>query len=348
MLKFADGMGYYTALLSKWTETFQVNIVNGGGRGGRNAIQITSGGFITKSLPYSGTWFVGFAGQCDAASNGVMYQLATINTGGGNVSLMTCTIETDNSISLRVGSQTGPVLGNTGTLATPFYISEGVFYYFEISVVLGGSTPVTVTATLKVNSVTLLNSLSGNTTVNSNQLMVNSAQANYHFFGTGIAWLADVYINDNVTVTGQALASTFRGDVSVGPYLVPRADNTTLWTPSAGPPSFACVDSVPPNFTKNINSNTVTQITDFFLTTVAPLTGQIQACHMCVTASKNNEGTRAISPTVAGAVQAGAPTWYVSDQTYQLLYPMDVDPSTGSVWTVAIVNAQVFGVDLVV
>jgi hypothetical protein len=354
-LLFADGFDFYTNLESKWTYIFQAELSASAARNGPQGLSISAGGNVAKSLPLRTTIIAGYALKLSPGgsgiANGAIYQLAAVDTNGQLATLFTVQGEQDGSISIYAGNTAGSLLGNTATLSPPFYFTENVFYYVEWKVSLGGGTPVTATGSLKVNGRTLFGGIQGPTAVNSTDLMGQMAQGNYHIFGSvcgGGTSIDDLYINDDTAVDGAQYAGTFRGDIRVGPYIVPRQDSTIEWTPLDPGSSYSQVNAVPPvGDSAYVYDYLEGDIDTFYFTPVPSFTGEIQAAHANYYLRKDNEGTKAVSPVVGGTVQAGAPTWYISDEYQYYTYPMDVDPAGAAPWTTTEINNQVFGAAIV-
>jgi hypothetical protein len=349
-LMFADGFDFYDTLLQKWTVAFQAEIATVAARNGPNGCLIDAGGGIAKSLPLQGEFWIGFAYQAPGVGTNLLYGLSSIAIGGGFANWLQLRVESDGSLSIY-SSGGFALAGNTATSSPPFYIVPGVFFYIELHVLLGGGTPGTITCTLKVNTKAYLSGVTANCNFSTSALMSQAASANYHNFASGIssgqAYIDDLYINDNTAVASQPAANDFRGDIRVGPYIVPRLDNTINWSgfPSI-PPSYPLVNEVPPDGDSSyIYDTNVNDIDDFFFSLVPSFVGEIQAAHLNVFARKDNEGTREIAPIVGGSINL-TPTMYLADEYYYYTFPMDVDPG-GGVWTVASINAQVFGVQVI-
>lgn len=349
MLLFADGFDHYASLPQKWTFFSQAAISTSAARNGTNGCLIDAGGGIAKSLPPRTNLFIGFAYQVPIGSQfgGPLYTLGAILTGGGLATWIFVKIEDDGSISIYA-SGPGTLCGNTASNVPPFFLTQGVFYYIEINVTCGGSAPANITATLNVNTKTYLSAVTGNCNFNTSSLVLQTAQGNYHnlLSGTsvGVGYIDDLYINDDSSVAMAPNADTFRGDIRVGPFIVPIADSAIAWSgfPSS-PPSWPLVSEIPPDGdTSYIFDNVVSDIDTFSFTTVPSFVGEIQAAHYCLFMKKDNEGTREISPIVGSSHELTPPA-FLSDDYYYYTYPMDVDPTSGSPWTAAGINAQVFG-----
>lgn len=348
---FDDGFDHYINIYSKWTGAFQCVISTTAARNGPQGLYITAGGGANKSLPYSSEIFYGAAYQPSGgltAFGGTAYSFGAGAVGGGIVTLFSVKVENDGSISLLAGS-TGTPFANTALLAQPFYLSTNTFFYIEASCALSGSDPISVSGTLRVNGVTLMSG-SGTLAVNVTSLMPQAAEGNVHNLGGiggGATWVDDVYINNGTPVTNAPYANTFRGDIRVGPFIVPRSDQVIQLTPLTAGPSYSEVNETPPDGDGSyVYGFTSGLIDTWFMTTVPSFSGEIQAVQICAYLRKDNEGTRTVSPVVGGSVPAGAPTWSLSDSYLFYTWALDVDPTTGLAWTVAGVNGQTFGIQI--
>jgi hypothetical protein len=354
MLLFCDGFGHYNQLQQKWTFATNASISSASARSGTQGC--TNQGTIAKSTPYRSTFFIGCAIRLNVGGSygGVIYELAAPVLGGGNQVLVTIQVEGDASIGIYAG---GNLIGNTalpnvGT--TPFFFNAGVFFYVEFEIQLSGS--ITATVSLRVNNNPYLSAVSGNTGVSASSLICQTAAADYHLWGNaqvnGSTSIADIYINDDVAVSGQPFANTYRGDIQVGPYLVPRADGTTQWSESSGaPPSYVLVNEVPPDGDTTYVYDYATLDEDSFpFSTVASLVGEIQAAHYCIFQRKDNEGSRVTQPLSNGSPMPTTSPYgnlaFLADNYYYYTYPMDVDPSTNAPFTVTSINASQFGIEI--
>ena len=350
MLLFADGMQHYNSLIYKWTSAFAAHISSTGGRSAPQCLEIIEGGSAGKTLPLASTIFVGWAlllNEAEGLGNGTLYSASAIALDGGFVTLASLSTEPDGTLSVFAETPAGNLAGNTNGMSGPMFVTKpGVYYYIELEIAFSGN-PIGITATLKVNTQILLNGVTANTVVAPDTLICQAAQVNYHNFGAGgaaSAYVCDLYINDNTTVSGQPLASSFRGDIQVGPYIVPAVDQVTDWSGYPGiPPSYAIVNQVPPpGDSSYLYDANIGDYDTFSFTPVGAFVGEIQAAHYCLFMRKDNEGTRVVKPIVGNDVSELTAA-YLSDEYYYYTYPMDVDPTTGAVWTVAGINAQVFG-----
>lgn len=348
-LAFADGFGHYTQLTQKWTYAFQATISPGSARGsGVAGAEVQSGGNFQKSLFYRTEWVTGFAVRLNVGESGFgggLYELVAPTFGGGSAILATVFVEADASLSVYAGPQSfGHLAGNTGVVGG-FYFVPGVWFYIEVDIAFSGS-PIGVTATLYVNTKKYLNGATATGTVSPSSLICQGTQSNVHIFGYGTAGsgttsFADIYINE--TTEGTGVASGVRGDIQVGPYIVPRMDSTIDWSESSGaPPSYVLVDEVPPDGDATyVFDYAVPDVDDFFFTTIASLVGEIQAVHYCIFQRKDNEGTRITQPVVNGGALTSIYA-YLADNYYYYTYPMDTEPGGGA-WSVATVNESTFG-----
>lgn len=349
---FADGFDFYATLIQKWTDVNAAEISTDAARNGPNGCLFDAGGGIAKSLPLRGQFYIGFAYQtAGSIGSNLLYGLSSIAIGGGFANWLQLRTESDGSLSIY-SSGGFRLAGNTATSSPPFYLVAGVFFYIELHVTLGGGAPGTITCDLRVNTKSYLSGVTANCNFNTSAVMSMTSTANFHNFASGISsgfsFMDDLYINDSSSVAGQPAASGFRGDIRVGPYIVARQDNTIDWSGfPAIPPSYPLVAEVPPNGdTSYIFDTNISDIDDFFFTNVPTFVGEIQAAHMNIFARKDNEGTREIAPIVGGSTNL-TPTMYLSDEYYYYTFGMDVDPVSGSPWTPAIINAQVFGVQVI-
>lgn len=336
---FIDSFDHYTDLTTKWTNSFAAGIQSNIGRNGAGCL-ITAGGFISKTLSLQSNISIGFAYKLNPGQGnmgGLVYTLEAINTSGSTSTLCQVLVFADGTFGLYAGNNT--LIDNPQT----FVCTPGKWMFVEINVQLSGSTPIQVQMTLKVNGNVLTNAISKPSNVNSGSLLCNSAKGNYHTIhsavGNGNVIVDDLYVT---------IGSTFLGDNAIF-CIYPRQDVTIGCKPNIGATRYNLIKEHPPDDdTTYIYSNTLNDLYTAFFDTVPPLTGPIKMAQLSIYARKDDEGSRAIVDAVHGGSFVGSNNFYLGDTYYYHTFPYDNDPSTGNPWTPAIVNAQDFGVKLIV
>ncbi len=347
-LLFADSFDHYTNLNVKWTNSAGALITSVSARNGPAGCTM---GDIYKTLPLDDAFVVGFAmrvgiGSGFPAWGGEPYVLSAVNIFGGLSNLFKILVLPDATLALYAGDST--LMCNP----TTFSLVSGSWFYIEAKFSLGGSgsSLVAVTGELRVNG-HVLGSGGGNANTVVNQLVSQLAKGDYHGFhagngGTGRTDMDDIYINNQTAVSGQPVASTYRGDVRVGPGIYPASDDHITWghTGGSGSSNFTRLNENPPdNDTTFTSDDTVSDYDTFGFDTVASFAGEIQAAHFGIYARKDNEGERSIVPVVGTSGASEGPEIFLNDTYFYHFWPMDQDPTAGN-WTVAGINAEVFGV----
>jgi hypothetical protein len=155
----------------------------------------------------------------------------------------------------------------------------------------------------------------------------------------------DFYVMDS----SGAVNTSFAGDVHVS-TLYPSADgaNTGL-TPDTGTPHYSRVNEHPPDGdTSYVGSATVGTKDTYICTDVPSVAGPVTGIQTNLWARKDDAGTRQIAPVVrlAGTDQVGSSLTLAT--TYvDLTEIYDVEPGSGTGWTITDVNAAEFGVEVV-
>jgi hypothetical protein len=342
--RFCDSFEHYTTaqqMARKWTLTSAATIV--GGRNGRCA-QLGPGSSILKTLTPQTGWTVGWAYQFPGLGGfgqGVLYSCGAIGGGHALATLATLTLEQDGTLSLYGGNASGTLIGHT-----TFSLSTQIWFYIEVQTSFSGTTPISVTATLKVNGNQLLTG-TASTGINAADIIGGSfSGANWHDFGTtnGLAaqLIDDLYIVDG---TG-AINNTFLGDMKIFALYAASDTATIQWTPSAAGTHFSLVNEAPPDDdTTYVKSNTLNQIDLYNWQPLSAFTGTIPFVHYNLCVRKDDEGTRSFQPVVSGVAQTT--TFYPSDEYNYFLLALDKDPATGLAWTVAQFNVDQHGIKLI-
>ena len=265
----------------------------------------------------------------------------------GGTTLVQLTIEADSTLSVYAG---GTRLANTGS---SFVITTDVYHYYEISVQLGGGSPITVTAIVNVDGFQRINA-TGNSTINASSLLVNAALMNGISLGAAegggsTAWAADFYClnNNNTDIFGAVTANVnFLGDVSIF-ALMPVQDVTVQWQAvPAVPHHYVNVNEIPPDDdTTYVFTDTVGQKETFLFQPILGFVGTIFGAQLLIYAKKDNEGSRAFQPTIGGTAFSGLDNYLCDYYTY---YLWAMDTNNGVPWTPTNFNSQDFGAELTV
>lgn len=137
-----------------------------------------------------------------------------------------------------------------------------------------------------------------------------------------------------------------RNDTNVIPesrvdVLLPRANASVAWTPSAGQ-NWDCVNDEPTISTADFVSSSTVGATDLYNFEPLPYTPTaIQGAMLSVRASKSDAGTRTVAPVLNGTEGTA-----LDPSTAGLTFtqPADTNPSGGAAWTKATIDAIQAGV----
>ena len=322
-------------LLSRYTTySGTLNIVNTGATG---QCLSSSSGNLTKTVPHSATWVLGFMFQYNVAhSDSVIFALS--NNGSP---LLTVVLNADSTLTLRAGTLTGTAIATTDR---SLFASR--WYSIEISLTLSGSSPISVSAELRING-HVEASGSGSTGVNASSLPSQDATANVFGFGQ-LAAVGGVCLYDNFYIKNE---SGYLGDERVFP-VYPNGDGATLnWTPNSGTVHYDRVNTHPVDLTKWLETATPGDIDLWDFEDCPAFSGSLLAVNISVLARKDDEGTKSfkiVCASAAGAVEAESDEFFVSDTTSEYYeWSLKLDPATGLAWTQAGFNAKQFGVKLI-
>lgn len=352
--RFADSFDHYQTanITQKWTNNLipeaSISAAPPAGRTAQAAFFVPniSGqtGVLTKTLDYQNNWIVGFAGYIvdSGGSSGTWYTLFNNGT-----ILATLVVEYDSTLSV--------VIHNTHFNFAGLAVNANNWYYYELMMNLTpggvGNTNILVNGTLRVNGVTLLTTGAQDTGVAITSTLFNGAAANRHgFSGPGQA-VNGSYIDDLYICDGEGgYNNNFLGDVQVA-ALYPASDDGVDWSlyPLTPATHYTHVNQFPPPGDASYIYDAVAGDQDDFLwQNIASFTGVIPFVHYLLLARKDDEGSRSISHTIGGSVPAAPP--YVPADPYSIgdtyiYYNAVYDTAPGdNPWTVALFNAQDFGV----
>jgi hypothetical protein len=328
----------------KWTSYASANYSTVQARTSGTSIALQGG--IGKTLAYKAQRWFGLAAYID---NGEAIPFF-MQFGSGGAVLVYTTLEVDSTMSIKVGPSNATIWNSA-----PLVITADMFHYYEFHVTLSGASPIVVTCDLHVDGQVWVTGATGNTGYNATNLIIQNTLMNQITVGgpSGSGqtiYLCDIYCfnSDTTDINGNPVPFTpgFLGDVDID-ALIPIADHTTNWTPSAGTSHFALVDEIPPDDdTTYISSDTTGQVDDFEFQQITGFTGTILGAQLLIYAKKDAEGTRTINGLVGGVPQVNnyGTDQYLYDYYDYFIFPLDSD--NGTAWTPSIYNAEHFGVGL--
>jgi hypothetical protein len=289
---------------------------------------LTTANFASES-----TWTVGAAVKLSALSNA---PLSIGDSASGHVQLA---VGVNGS-----GYLTATVAAGTYT-ATTLPLSVGTWAYIEGQVVISATAG---TVTLRVNGTVVVSETGINTatggTLTANTLIVAATV----FSPSG--WAAVGLIDDLYLFDGTGSANTtFPSAIPTVQCLWPNSPGSNAqWTGSPYQ-NFANVNDETPDGDYTVNqSGTAGQLDTFNHDDLRPDTGTVFAVQHCLTART----ATATSHTIAAAEYVGTTSYVDTAQTLAtgyscLTFPHDTDPATGAAFTIADVNSNQYGYELV-
>jgi hypothetical protein len=329
MLVFCDSFDYYGGDVStKWTPGLDgagsIDLVGGHARTGRGCMVLDGAVFGPyRAINPISHIIVGDAIDLAGGATGYVFMLVNTTAAGGvysnNVAIQ---INPDLSVGWSLGTPGGYT--PQGASAPNVCIANG-YNYIEAEVKL--SLTATGSVKIRVNG-QVVYSVSGVVTVG---FFIPSAICDTVRLcgsgGTSVEYHDDFYILDCSTPPNDA----FFGAVRIYACL-PKADSTPLqWTPSVAGLHYPLVNSVPPDLTKWVESNTVGQ-QDLYIHDVSaiPSTVNVLACQHDLLGLVDAAGARSIASSVNGNVDANS--FALSTSGSQYLTQYDTDPVTGLAW----------------
>ena len=245
----------------------------------------------------------------------------------GSTEQISCVIEADRSITVRRGSASGTILGQSAVSLFP----PSAWTYLELKANIHSSTGSVV---LKLNGVTKI-SVSGINTQNTANAYVTRVR-----FQNGL--IDDLYICD----TTGAANNDFLGDVRVETLYPNGAGTYTEWTPSTGSNWQNVDDATTHDGDSTYNSTATAGNRDLYtLTNLATVTGTVQGVRGHMKARKDDSNVRELAlfsrsstTETTGATEALGVSYVQYDGAVQ-----ETDPATSAAWTIAGVNALQFG-----
>ncbi len=348
-MRFIDGMQHYASadIEKKWTLSLNASISTGTGPGGINSIfcprQFVGNGGVSKTLDYQSEWIVGFRlytphSNASVVPFGSPYGLYTGNAG----LIFAISIENDSTISASDG--------HTVVNYPASKMLTDTFQYFEAKIVLSGTSPMTVTYTIRLDGFVVgTGSFNSWTTPGGNGWFVSTPKANRHVFsGCGIengSYLNDIYILDGNAGAGSA-NNDFLNDVTIL-AIYPASDTATVQfslNPNSGT-HFSKVNETPPDYdTTYVFSNTTGQEDIYNWQTISSFSGTVPGVQYLILARKDDAGIRTIRHIV-NATEKPASDEYLNESYVYYIQDYDGD-ETSTAWTVSKFNSSTFGVEL--
>lgn len=339
---FMDGFDHYTNTQEerKWDEESAASISTTNPRTGNRALEFNVvGAFLRKNLtPSLGKLLVGYAMFLDDVLTADTYNSCIIFRSGTSDQLLLQYSQIDQKFRFR--NQLGAV---SAVSVNTYDISTG-YHHVEMKITFDNAVDADNTVELRVNGITEIGGSLGTETMDTDPQNTDICD------GIELSGLNGLLrIDDFVLLNTVAPNNDFLGDVKIVTLFV-DADGAVLdWTPSA-PPSWQQVDDTDPDDNAtNIVSSTNGQQSLFSMDTLSGV-GTIKGIQISAAARKDGAGDGDIklltrdsggdinkSDTLTVGAQASKHPYHTQQQ--------DVDPKTGSAWTVANINAAQFGVE---
>lgn len=326
---FADGFESYAAgdLPLSWDAVFvddwgNISLLSTSPRySGGKYIRLQGAGpyYITKNFTNVNTVTAGFAFKTESLAGN--YGFRFINETGIQLTIY---VNVDGSISAYKG--TTVILGTSAA----GIVTVETWMYMEIKVCIHDTTG---TYEVRLNGVSVLSGSGADTKA---QTTSGCSGIRFHGF-SDYSYLDDVVIHDG----------DFLGDVRVDDVLPTGAGNYAQFTPSAGA-NFECVDDTDiDNDTTYVSSETVGHKDSYAMGDLSAIGADIHAVIACVTARKDDAGTRKIKPLIriAGTDYEGDEiSLGDSYHTYQHVWL--TNPADSAAFEEADVNAMEAGQEL--
>lgn len=320
-------------ILSRWTVATgtSCNIIDTG----RNGPGVQLANFqLLKTLVHSSVWTGGFAIMVTGSSNGnnPIFKLSN-----NDQDLFIITHNIDGTLAVRAGATN--IIGVSSRA-----LHQDIWYWVDFTITLSGSSPVTCTAELRINSYPEVSD-SASTNINKADLLSNDATANnFSFLGvTGVG--TSILISDFYTKN----SSGYYGDVVIQP-LLPNGDVVTDWTPSTGSSHYVLINTIKPiDRTKYISSATIDQQAIFDWQDCPGFSGTIKAINIRFMAKKDDMGEKSFKIVTGDTgTEDASDEFFVSDLSEEYYeHSLENDPATSMPWTQVGFNAKRFGVKLI-
>jgi hypothetical protein len=333
-LLFMDGFEHYVTsdLGEKYGYVSAQTVSNTRARTGSYS---ASGGAHGLAVSASGaTAVIGYGVYATAGGH-----YCTIGLGGfasSTYAQVTMKVETDGACTIRRGTSSGTILGQTSPAAFRF----NMWNFVEVKTVLNDSTGA---VTLKVNGATLL-------TLTSQDTIGTPASATWgtvEWSNGSTAWIDDVYVCDG----SGSVNNDFLGECRVV-TLLPSTGNgsNTDFTCSTGTDHGTLVDEAAPNDdTDYVSSSTVNHV-DTWNYPALGYTGTIKGVQMSLSAKKTDSGTRAIAAVTrpASTNRVHGTNHYLGTSYAYWMSIWELNPEDSAAWEVSDVDGAEFGVTVTV
>jgi hypothetical protein len=288
-------------------------------------------GYVSKTLPATASWVVGFAVQLDASPTSAVPIVALLD--GATTQ---CDLRVNSNGTLSVTRNGTALTGGTSTTA----LSTGAYYYIEWKVTIADAISAG-SCKVRVNGVDAI-------TVATGQDLQASTNAFASVFRFGVIGNTSAFLNfDDLYVCDQSGTTNndFLGDCRVDTQF-PNGDGaTTNFVASSGTTHYTLVDETAPNTTDYVDSATVGDRDLYEFTNLTPLSAStVYGVQVNTAALKDDAGSRSIAVTArSGATNVDGATLALSTSQLYFSSIFEAD-SAAAAWTQSSVDAAQFGI----
>ncbi len=334
MITFMDGFDHYATadINKKWTAVNGSPTIGAAGRRLSGQFRSQSlNNFVTKTLPATGSWVIGFALMLESMPGAPTTIVSLID-----VSTIQCDLRVNSDGTLSVTRGGTALTGGTSATA----ISSGSYYYIEWKVTIADSIAAS-SCKVRISGVDAITVAAGQDTKVSVNSSANQIRVGLSGGSSVVANYDDLYVCDQTGTTNN----DFLGDCRVDTQF-PTADGaTTNFAPSTGTAHYSLVDEVAPNTTDYVSSSTAGDRDLYEFADLTALTAStVYGVQVNSAASKDDAGSRSIALTarssstnVDGSTQALSTSQLIHSSVFEA-------DSASAAWTQTSVNAAQFGV----
>lgn len=340
-LLFMDGFDHYATadITKKWTSNSGGNATinaTAGRRGGGACLVPNAANFLTKVLPASSSWIMGFAFSLGALPpSGAGVYIAALFDAAGD---MQCGLQINPNGTLGVSRPATNLTNGTSTNS----IAPNEFNYIEWKVTIADSIGAD-TCKVRVNGQDWITVATGQDTkattiATASILKIGNLDVTKSL---GSCKFDDLYICNGAGSTNN----DFLGDVRVD-TLFPNADGSySQFAPSSGTAHYLLVDESAPNTTDYNASATVGDRDSYAFQDLAPLVSQIvYGVQASAAVYKDDTGGRSVAPFIRLNSANDDGTALALSTSMQYASALRETKPGGGAWTAADVNAAEFGV----
>jgi hypothetical protein len=317
---------------------YRYTTVGGGQIGttfGKNGNGITlSNSPLTRTVPHSNVWTVGFRIQAPSGStnNVVIYKI----TNNDHV-MFQLRYNVDGTLTMFAGA------GTTLIGTTERALLNTRWYWIDFIVTFSGTSSITCTAELRINGNVEVSGSAATGWANTD-LISGDNKANRHVLD-GFTNFQSTYYDDWYFKN----SSGYYGDIRIIALYINGEGDTLQWTPQTGTVHYVMVNTHPADVTKYVETATPGNIDTYNWEDIPSFSGTVKAVNMGFLANKNDEGTKSFEIVFGNTgTEEHSVDFYVSSDTPEYYeHSNELDPATGLAWTQAGWNAKQAGIKLI-